>query len=112
MSSPIIQYDEFKKTSLGNKLELTISLALFEIVNNLPNIDTNGKILLFSLLAYPAGYEMRESELLLVSGMSERTLKRQRKKLAELGYIKYTPYRNYYVDIDAIICAGVDVDLV
>jgi len=60
-------------------------------------------------LAYPVGYEMRESELLLVSGISEATLKRQRKKLAELGYIKYTPYRNYYVDIDAITDVAAEV---
>lgn len=111
MSNPIIQYDETKKLGAGNRPRFTISLALFEIINNLPGIEANGKILLFSLLAYPIGYEMRESELLLVSGMSEAILKRQRKKLAELGYIKYVPYKKYYIDIDAILDAAADVDL-
>lgn len=109
MSSPIVQYDESKKLGAGNRPRFTISLALFEVINNLPGIEANGKILLFSLLAYPIGYEMSEHELLLVSGMSEATLKRQRKKLAELGYIKYTPYKEYYIDIDAITDAAAEV---
>ena len=109
MNSPIVQYDESKKLGAEGKYRFTISLDLFEVINNLPGIDANGKILLFSLLAYPIGYEMNESELLLISGMSERTLIRQRKKLAELGYIKYTPYKEYYIDIDAIIDAAAEV---
>lgn len=109
MSSPIVQYDESKKLGAGNRPRFTISLALFEVINNLPGIEANGKILLFSLLAYPIGYEMSEHELLLVSGMSEAILKRQRKKLAELGYIKYTPYKEYYIDIDAITDAAAEV---
>lgn len=109
MSSPIVQYDESKKLGTGNKPRFTISLALFETINNLPCIEANGKILLFSLLAYPIGYAMSEQELLLISGMSEATLKRQRKKLAELGYIKYTPYKEYYIDIDAITDAAAEI---
>lgn len=109
MSSPIVQYDESKKLGAEGKYKFTISLALFETINNLPGIEANGKILLFSLLAYPIGYTMSEQELLLVSGMSEATLKRQRKKLAELGYIKYTPYKEYYIDIDAITDAAAEV---
>ena len=109
MSSPIVQYDESKKLGAENRPRFTINLALFEVINNLPGIEANGKILLFSLLAYPTGYAMSEQELLLVSGMSETTLKRQRKKLAELGYIKYTPYKEYYIDIDAITDAVAEV---
>lgn len=111
MSSPIIQYDESKKLGAGNRPRFTISLALFETINNLPGIDANGKILLFSLLAYPIGYEMRDGELALVSGLSETTLERYRKELAELGYIKIL-YKDYYVDIDAIFNAAADVDLI
>ena len=61
-----------------------------------------GKVLLEALLSFADEFALPEKTLLRRSGLSESTLKRQRKKLNELGYIRYIPYKEYYVDIDKI----------
>ena len=71
-------------------------------INNLPEVDISGKHLLITLLSFGIGFAVSEKILVEASGMSEATIKRQRKKLADLGYLQYTPYKRYYVDLKKI----------
>lgn len=73
-----------------------------EAIANLPGIDYSGKFLLIIILSFAKGFGLSEKTLLEKSGMSERTLIRQRKKLADLGYLKYIPYKKYFVDLKKI----------
>ena len=71
-------------------------------INNLPEVDISGKHLLITLLSFGIGFAVSEKILVEASGMSEATIKRQRKKLADLGYLQYTPYKRYYVDLKKV----------
>lgn len=71
-------------------------------INNLPEVDISGKHLLITLLGFGIGFAISEKTLVEASGMSEATIKRQRKKLADLGYLQYTPYKRYFVDLKKI----------
>ena len=53
-------------------------------------------------MSFAKGFGLSEKTLLEKSGMNERTLIRQRKKLNELGYLQYTPYKKYFVDLKKI----------
>nr|DAD98631.1 MAG TPA: Z DNA-binding protein [Siphoviridae sp. ctTnV63] len=75
---------------------------LLEAILNLPDVDLGRKVLLEALLSFAGEFALPEKTLIKRSGLSESTLKRQRKRLNELGYIKYIPYKEYYVDIDKI----------
>lgn len=71
-------------------------------IANLLELDYSGKFLLVIILSFAKGFGLSEKTLLEKSGMNERTLIRQRRKLNELGYLQYTPYKKYFVDLKKI----------
>ena len=100
---PVVDYDMDEKVNQeikGHKLILDDE-ALTAIAN-LPELDYSGKFLLVIILSFAKGFGLSEKTLLEKSGMNERTLIRQRKKLNELGYLQYTPYKKYFVDLKKI----------
>ena len=100
---PTLRYNKNKKVNQNVKgHKLILDDDLLEAIFNLPDVDLGGKVLLEALLSFADEFALPEKTLLRRSGLSESTLKRQRKKLNELGYIRYIPYKEYYVDIDKI----------
>lgn len=100
---PTLRYNKNKKVNQNVKgHKVILDDDLLEAILNLPDVDLGGKVLLEALLSFADEFALPEKTLLRRSGLSESTLKRQRKKLNELGYIRYIPYKEYYVDIDKI----------
>lgn len=100
---PTLRYNKNKKVNQNVKgHKVILDDDLLEAILNLPDVDLGGKVLLEVLLSFADEFALPEKTLLKRSGLSESTLKRQRKKLNELGYIRYIPYKEYYVDIDKI----------
>lgn len=100
---PVVDYDMDEKINQdvkGHKLILDDE-ALVAIANLL-ELDYSGKFLLVIILSFAKGFGLSEKTLLEKSGMNERTLIRQRRKLNELGYLQYTPYKKYFVDLKKI----------
>ena len=101
MNNIIIDYDNEEKMGTDGN-QVIIDTDLMSAIFNLPDLSQGGRYLLFILSTYPDGYPLGEKELLERSGLSKSTLIRQRKKLNELGYIRYIPRKEYYIDIERI----------
>lgn len=101
MSNIIIDYDNEEKMGTDGN-QVVIDTDLMSAIFNLPDLSEGGRYLLFTLSTYPDGYPLGEKELLKRSGLSKSTLIRQRKRLNELGYIRYIPRKEYFIDIERI----------
>ena len=100
---PVVDYDMDEKVNQEVKgQKLILDDEALAAIANLPELDYSGKFLLVIILSFAKGFGLSEKTLLEKSGMNERTLIRQRKKLNELGYLQYTPYKKYFVDLKKI----------